>query len=214
MGRIAGLTPCQSEDQESRLKIAVGRIVIALGSLHLSMMGAIGMWLWIDPLSFGEAGTANACAIDFASTSIVGGAVPFGSGQKFSIAIYVLFLIPGLNLILPMVFFVGTTILYHTHVSPDNFSAVPARIDLAILSAINVIFLINIETTLPRNRALEVGEPSAFDFGQLIAALLSVGDVLRVVIDSAEKARKSRKALGANVNAQGKVPGLILMSCN
>ncbi|KAJ6514063.1 ankyrin repeat-containing domain protein [Mycena vulgaris] len=96
------------------IKAITKRIVLLLGSLHLSLMAALGIWLWSDPRAFGFT-DANSCTIDSASTMILGNPVQLGSRglRAWSIAIYSLFLAPGLNLILPMGLFLGLIILGH-----------------------------------------------------------------------------------------------------
>ncbi|KAF5323959.1 hypothetical protein D9611_008225 [Ephemerocybe angulata] len=91
-------------------KNLVKRYVLPLGSLHLSLMAALGLWLWIDIRGFGNMGdTANDCAAEHALISILGSHVPFASGalRIASFVIYGLFLVPGLNLLLPVVVFLG-----------------------------------------------------------------------------------------------------------
>lgn len=75
-------------------------------------MAALGLWLWSNPRAFG---TANSCAIDSASTVILGNRVRLRSStlRAWSIAIYSLFLAPGFNLILPMGLFLGMIIWAH-----------------------------------------------------------------------------------------------------
>ncbi|KAJ6592730.1 armadillo-type protein [Mycena capillaripes] len=84
--------------------------VLTLGSAHLSLMGGIGLWLWSDPSKFGTSiGTCNP------SITVVGGAVRFASPglRIFSLAIYSLLVIPGLNLVLPFLFFLALHITYN-----------------------------------------------------------------------------------------------------
>ncbi|KAJ7750498.1 hypothetical protein B0H14DRAFT_3166893 [Mycena olivaceomarginata] len=106
-----------------------GRIVLLLGSVHLSMMAALGMWLWSNPSLFG---TANSCAIHSASTVILGHNIPLGSmGLRVaSLAIYTLFLAPGPNLILPMCLFLGLFIGYQRPRLPRaSYDSSPADSD-------------------------------------------------------------------------------------
>ncbi|KAJ7807430.1 hypothetical protein B0H14DRAFT_2609675 [Mycena olivaceomarginata] len=84
--------------------------VLTLGSVHLSLMGAIGLWLWSDLSKFGTPiGTCHP------SLTVVGGAVRFSSPglRIFSLAIYSLLVIPGLNLVLPFLFFLALHITYN-----------------------------------------------------------------------------------------------------
>ncbi|KAJ7259440.1 armadillo-type protein [Mycena rebaudengoi] len=84
--------------------------VLTLGSIHLSLMGAIGLWLWSDPSKFGT--SIGPCD---PSLTVVGGAVRFSSPglRIFSLAIYSLLVIPGLNLVPPFLFFLAFHITYN-----------------------------------------------------------------------------------------------------
>lgn len=71
------------------------------------MMSALGLWLWINPLRFGTDAEANACAIEHSSTIILGKNIPLASSglRIWSILIYAVLLVPGLNLLWPIVLF-------------------------------------------------------------------------------------------------------------
>src|ERR1700712_767121 len=73
-------------------------------------MGAIGLWLWSDPSKFGT--LIGSCD---PSLTVVGGAVRFSSPglRIFSLSIYSLLVIPGLNLVLPFLFFLALHITYN-----------------------------------------------------------------------------------------------------
>ncbi|KAJ7200912.1 hypothetical protein B0H12DRAFT_541389 [Mycena haematopus] len=92
-----------------------GDVAIALlGSLHLSMMSAFGIWLWSDPSSFGTATGADACAVQLSSYVLLGKHVPLGSNtlRICSLIIYSTFLMPGSNLLLPLASFVTMLFVY------------------------------------------------------------------------------------------------------
>ena len=87
--------------------------VLTLGSIHLSMMAAIGIWLWRNPTRFGK--PIDRCT---PMLTVFGASVSFNSAplRIFSLAMYFLFLIPGLNLLPPFVFFLFLHISYnHVH---------------------------------------------------------------------------------------------------
>ncbi|KAJ7907240.1 hypothetical protein B0H13DRAFT_2332525 [Mycena leptocephala] len=92
-------------------------------------MGAIGLWLWSNPSKFGT--PIGACD---PSLTVVGGAVPFSSlGLRlFSLAIYCLLVIPGLNLVLPFLFFLALHITYNMsrNCHPDFWRRLEDLIDL------------------------------------------------------------------------------------
>src|SRR5712675_2763099 len=83
--------------------------VLTLGSIHLSLMASIGIWLWSDPSRFG---TRISCD---PILTIVGGAVPFSSRalRICSLLMYSLLLIPGVNLVPGVLFFISLHILYN-----------------------------------------------------------------------------------------------------
>ncbi|KAJ7874300.1 armadillo-type protein [Mycena olivaceomarginata] len=83
----------------------------AVAVTHLSLMAAIGLWLWSDPSKFGTPITD--CD---PSLTVVGGAVPFSTPglRIFSLAIYSVLVIPGLNLVPPFLFFLALHITYNS----------------------------------------------------------------------------------------------------
>ncbi|KAJ6489854.1 hypothetical protein C8R45DRAFT_199254 [Mycena sanguinolenta] len=83
--------------------------VLTLGSLHLSLMAAIGIWFWSNPLTFGQ----HIDCVPF--LSIVGGPVRFSSLalRICSLLIYSLVLVPGVNLVPPFLIFITLHILYN-----------------------------------------------------------------------------------------------------
>jgi hypothetical protein len=142
-----------------------------------------------------------------ATTVILGHPVPFGSSQlrAWSIAIYSLFLAPGLNLILPMGFFLalflGCQACYRHEQSDPNLqqsldpdhgrlpSIMPAIICMVLLLAINLIFMVDIELTLHENRSLN---DSTWTFGQILAMLLLVLP-LRDIVETISARRETKR---------------------
>ncbi|KAF6743798.1 hypothetical protein DFP72DRAFT_1019857, partial [Ephemerocybe angulata] len=75
-------------------KLLVKRFVLLLGSLHLSLMAGLGLWLWSNIQTFGEGqDAANDCAGKHALLAILGKHVPFASEalRIVSLAIYAIF---------------------------------------------------------------------------------------------------------------------------
>ena len=213
--------------------------VLTLGSLHLSLMAVIGIWLWSDPGKFGAPITCDP------SLTIVGGAVRFSSPtiRICSLLIYSLLLIPGFNLAVPFLIFLAPHILYngsrrrhpqfwercrhilntiwHNVKSLRHILHAPRRISATIrglqtlsdpeaqassnhhptassvqsgqslspsaavhtaslvgglvcLLAINIIFLVDIELTLSRNKSNQSQGEGVWGFGQVLALLLLV----------------------------------------
>ncbi|KAJ7798654.1 hypothetical protein B0H14DRAFT_2617734 [Mycena olivaceomarginata] len=85
--------------------------VLTLGSIHLSLMAAVGIWLWSDPSKFGQ-------PLDLScdpTLTVIGVPARFSSKplRIISLAMYSLVLIPGLNLIPPFTFFLTLHISYN-----------------------------------------------------------------------------------------------------
>ncbi len=160
--------------------------VLTLGSIHLSMMAAIGIWLWRDPAGFGR--PIDGCT---PMLSVFGVSVPFNSTplRIFSLTMYAVVLIPGLNLLLPFAFFLFLHISYN-HVRTrihkvlrgqdeiaEAVRSPPVRIaflyvGLSCLVAINLLFIIDTELTLQRNMHNQSNEERDWGFGQILALLL------------------------------------------
>ncbi|KAF5336382.1 hypothetical protein D9611_006550 [Ephemerocybe angulata] len=111
-------------------KILVKRFVLLLGSLHLTLMASLGLWLWSDIRGFGKrSDEENACAAQLALFAILGKYVPFASGalRITSFIIYGIFLIPGFNLLLPIAVFLGIYTL--CHYLPNPALLAPEQLD-------------------------------------------------------------------------------------
>uniref|UniRef100_A0A0W0FAZ4 Uncharacterized protein n=1 Tax=Moniliophthora roreri TaxID=221103 RepID=A0A0W0FAZ4_MONRR len=177
--------------QQSWIKGIIRRIVLSLGSLHLSIMAAVGIWLWSNPASFEH---SSSCAVNSATIVILGHHIPLSSKGLHvgSLVIYSLFLIPGLNLIIPMVVFLGLYIYYpilHRKCfgNPKNNTIPPSIIPIII----NIIFLVDIELTLKQNQHLqEDSNESKWTFGQTLALLLLAAplhDILEAIFEYRER---------------------------
>jgi hypothetical protein len=126
---VSGTGPSQgSEKEQTRLEKVVKHLwlatkwmrrltrlilaapVLTLGSIHLSMMAAIGIWLWHDPAGFGK--PIDRCT---PMLTIFGASVSFNSTplRIFSLTMYAVVLIPGLNLLPPFAFFLFLHISYN-----------------------------------------------------------------------------------------------------
>ncbi|KAJ3538073.1 hypothetical protein NMY22_g5319 [Coprinellus aureogranulatus] len=78
-------------------KVLFRRIALLLGCLHLTLMAALGIWLWSAPQTFGTSSDST-CYIQYAWLAILGGQVRFGSNALHIIsAVYNTFLLPGLK---------------------------------------------------------------------------------------------------------------------
>jgi hypothetical protein len=159
----------------------VKRYVLVLGSLHLTLMAALGIWLWKNPQAFGlgnrrpaDFKAANALAVERATIAILGQGVPLRSValRAASLAIYSLFLIPGVNLIAPMVVFLAAYFGCRRIPFAKRWDVLPAYVGLGILLAINLVFIVDIEVTRNMNTILQVEDEADWGFGQILAVLL------------------------------------------
>jgi len=85
--------------------------VLTLGSIHLSLMAAIGIWLWLNPAKFGK---PIVCHPD-PTLAVFGASINFSSTplRFFSLTMYFLLLIPGFNLFPPFLFFLTLHVCYN-----------------------------------------------------------------------------------------------------
>jgi hypothetical protein len=85
--------------------------VLTLGSIHLSLMAAVGIWLWSDPLKFGHPLDPSCDP----TLTVIGVSARFSLKplRITSLAMYSLVLIPSLNLIPPFAFFLTLHISYN-----------------------------------------------------------------------------------------------------
>ncbi|KAF5343939.1 hypothetical protein D9758_012147 [Tetrapyrgos nigripes] len=200
---------------QSLIKNFFERIVLLLGSLHLTLMAVLGIWMWSNPGSFGALGSCPT-SINSLSMVILGPRVSLGSGglHGWSLAIYSLFLVPGLNLVIPAAFFLLVYIGYQYlhgkyqawHVSEegmkgkekgmkekekeneDQSSIVPIIIGMVFLIAINLVFIVDTELTLQQNIDTD---GSNWTFGQVLAMVL-IAVPLRDVVESSMQWREKR----------------------
>ncbi|KAJ3528413.1 hypothetical protein NMY22_g9424 [Coprinellus aureogranulatus] len=95
-------------------RVLFQRVSLVMGSLHLTAMAVLGTWLWSDLRGFGGSEGAS-CATESAFVAILGHSVPFGSNalRIMSLVIYALFLLPGINLLLPVVLFLSVYFWHH-----------------------------------------------------------------------------------------------------
>ncbi|KIK54705.1 hypothetical protein GYMLUDRAFT_892787 [Collybiopsis luxurians FD-317 M1] len=182
----------KSGDKESRQKVDKLKSffrftekysVLILGSLHLTLMSALGLWLWVNPQQFQDRTT---CALD-TSLFLLGLKIPVELGivRDWSIAIYSVLLVPGINLVLPVILFGALYGIYDIFrpsrrievksSTPIGASIVPVLTGLTVLAIINVIFIVDTEIMLGTSTVFrESSDASKWTFGQTIALLLLV----------------------------------------
>jgi hypothetical protein len=177
------------------------RIVLYLGSLHLTLMAAIGIWFWSSPALFESRQHHDPLErksyLDCTSMVLLGQTIGLSSSslRRASLAIYSFFLLPGLNLLVPAALFLALHIGYHrrkSRVVKTKPSIVPATIGLVFLLAVNIVFVVSIETTISEH---QVTEESNWTFGQTLAVLLlalPLRDVFDFVVHVRHDKRRER----------------------
>jgi hypothetical protein len=178
------------------------KIVLSLGSIHLTLMAIIGIWFWSSPALFEaqQPDPINLGVLECTSMSLLGNAINISSSplRVASLVIYGFFAVPGLNLLVPAALFLALHILYH-HFRPRDDetkpSVVPVYIGLMFLLVVNIVFIADIETTISNHI---VFDQSQWTFGQTLAMLLLVlplRDVAMFIVDArTEKHREQRHA--------------------
>ncbi|KAJ3574991.1 hypothetical protein NP233_g1397 [Leucocoprinus birnbaumii] len=152
--------------------------VFILGSLHLTLMAILGIWLWSQPDDFGD--TTSVTCPD--RPSVLGPniqiiSVPY---RLWSLVIYGLILPPGLNMILPASFFL---LLYHAcqklvdltrRRANPTIEAMTLSIALGLITLflIDACFVALTEAQIRFNAALVEPGDTDWTFGQILAILL------------------------------------------
>lgn len=201
-------------DKESK---SPDMFVLLLGTIHLSLMACVGLWLWIDSSVFNSS-SQRLCPAP-PSLVLLGHAIPITSSglRGFSIFMYSLVLAPLVNVFIPM----ALAILFYTRFNQNyqnspptntffimiislfslqsplgneklkNYQIFPISICLILLAAMNVLFVMDTEVTLQQNKPLQEDGESVWTFGQTLAILLLLIP-LRDVLDSFIKHREGK----------------------
>ncbi|KAH8813939.1 hypothetical protein DL96DRAFT_507756 [Flagelloscypha sp. PMI_526] len=162
--------------------------VLLIGSLHLSLMAVLGIWLWAQPETFGK--ISPPCSMN-SSVFLLGNRVPLSSPglRDWSILVYTALLVPGLNLLLPIIPIIVFHIIWKRQ--PTSQRIVPCILGLALLAIVNIIFIVDTEVMLHSNTAED--EDLAWTFGQTLALLLllvPLRDLAETFLMIREKKRK------------------------
>jgi hypothetical protein len=178
------------------------KIVLSLGSLHLTLMAAIGIWFWSSPVRFGDAQHEPIVhtILECTTTSLLGKTINLNSSplRVVSLVIYAFFAVPGLNLVMPAAFFFALHFVYHRRRPQDDDtepSVVPVYISLLFLLAVNIVFMVDIETTISFHH---VAEDSQWTFGQTLAVLLLVlplRDVIMFIVGVLKEERNRKRRM-------------------
>jgi hypothetical protein len=167
------------------------KIVLSLGSIHLTAMATLGLWVWSSPYMFEKSqphlleSIDDFLPVECTYTSVLRHKIPlvYQGLRLLSLIMYGVFLIPGLNLLIPALIFLALFILYHrswnlsckinrtTKSDQTNPSTVPIFVGLLLLLGINIVFLVDIETTV-NEVANQRPDEAQWSFGQTLALLL------------------------------------------
>ncbi|KAG6917143.1 hypothetical protein DXG01_003733 [Tephrocybe rancida] len=101
--------------------------VFWIGSLHLTLLGAVGLWLWGKPATFGH---SDPYCSTMASVVFLGRRVTLTSSalQVSSIFIYSILLVPCLNMILPSALLLAPVWLLHRHSLQNSKHEIPSPV--------------------------------------------------------------------------------------
>ncbi|KAJ3523141.1 hypothetical protein NMY22_g11577 [Coprinellus aureogranulatus] len=189
-------------------------------SIHLTIMSGFGLVIWTSPQRFIamrlETQSGSTCALEFAKMTILKWSVPFGSNglRTASLAIYGTFVFPGINLIVPAAFALALSwvcskkcvgMVANACMTPQAAESLlqrlskslPTCIGLVLVLAFDVVFIVNLELTLKRNRVLQdSGDEAQWGFGQILAMVLlfqQVRGILgKLLADSKERERRHK----------------------
>ncbi|KAH0580414.1 hypothetical protein H2248_001916 [Termitomyces sp. 'cryptogamus'] len=131
-------------------KKALANFVTIIGSLHLTLMAAVGIWLWSHPAGFGS---PELCSLS-ATVSMFGKQVQLGSSafRKWSILVYSIVLIPILNLLIPLTFFsLPLLVLKYIFKSSSNIGMHTIFTGLGTLAIIDIVLLADMEVAIKNN---------------------------------------------------------------
>jgi hypothetical protein len=163
--------------------------ILSLGALHLTLMAVLGIWIWSAPVSFERNNSEffDFLAIACTSMSLLGHDIHLTSLelQRWSLAIYSLFLIPWFNLLFPALICHAMHSTAYRYIHPFKYSKVTTAIFAGsiFLLATNIVFIVDTETTIFRARTvLQLSNGSQWTFGQILGLLLLSLQVRAVLV--------------------------------
>jgi hypothetical protein len=175
------------------------KIVLSLGALHLTLMAVIGIWFWSSPALFESRQPERLPPelLDCTSITLLGQPINVTSSplRVVSLVLYAVFALPGLNLLIPAAALLALHIGYHRITNRDHDaepSVKPVYIALIFLLAVNILFMIDIETTITLH---DVSDESKWTFGQTLAVLLlilPIRDVVGFITHVRNRRRRAR----------------------
>jgi len=185
----------------SEVKKASRNVVLFIGSLHLSLMAAVGIWLWSRPATFGGSRPCSKSA----SVFILSQRVSLASEglRRWSLLVYSVVLTPVLNLIIPVLCFIALFLVYYyMHPTPSAYgrSVAPVACGFVVLATINTVLVIDTELAIGKNTPglLDQGD-MVWTFGQTLAILLllvPIRDISMIMMERQPK-RLGKKLLNA-----------------
>jgi hypothetical protein len=151
-----------------------------LVSLHLCVMGSLGIWMWSNPIKFGN--TSVQCA-DFTFTSIFTFPISASSShlRMFSLVAYAIAATPVLNAAIVITLAVSSVNLINRLICrPFTFRRLYyLAMGLQLLGL--VIFITDTELIIQRNRALVAPGESQWQLGQTLALVLVIAPLAEAV---------------------------------
>ncbi|KAH8834166.1 ankyrin repeat-containing domain protein [Flagelloscypha sp. PMI_526] len=161
-----------------------------LGSIHLSLVGGTGIWLWSDPRHFGWPMPCDTFQV--MAYSIFGHSVQLFS-PSLSISSIVFFstmLLPVVNLLPPLVLFIS----FYRYIPEDlanrlcrrlqppknavfaerdKTSRIPTLLGLGIIGVFLIVMITDIELSLKKNSPLLTpSSPTGWSFGQVLSLVM------------------------------------------
>ncbi|KAG6890485.1 hypothetical protein C0992_001153 [Termitomyces sp. T32_za158] len=153
-----------------RDKVVTHSITI-ISFLHLSLMGAVGVWLWIHPAGFGDSGL---CSLS-ATISILGKQVPLGSSglRIWSLIVYITVLYPGGNLLIVGYILAMPLIILSYRKPKDKTILYTTRAELGILAICDIVMLVDTEVAIKKNtNKFHLNSETQWTVGQILPLLL------------------------------------------
>jgi hypothetical protein len=204
-----GRNSLAGEEAGFDLKISDINYPLILGSLHLSLMAGIGVWLWSNPSRLHTPTSDMGPCIP--SYSILGSHIPLTSRslRVVSLIVYGYLLCPYLNIFVALGFCTVLVMIitfdsHHDHAQlvpdvlkklfPNKQAVLTAWLwgSLSFVFVLNVVFAIDIELMLSRNKHLQEAGEDTWGFGQVLA-LLMLAVPLYALFSSILRGKKRRE---------------------
>ena len=158
----------------------VGQLrAVLLVSIHLSALGAVGLWLWSNPINFSESVQCTRSAIVYVFVTPL--SLTDRSLRITSLVFYGLAVVPVLNtLIFTAIVVTVVKVINGLIPRPYTFGRL-YRIAACVQAIVNAFLIASTELTVRRNRGLVDGGSSDWGFGQILVLLLGISPILAAV---------------------------------